>query len=344
MDRSAAGAYVYAKASGMLAKSFIGPRAVRLFSVKSLSELWTLLFRTDVPAVPEVMLARKIEDKAQQQFIDQYAKLLDNYSDPEDVLVSLLRFYDYDNLKEIAAALCYHEAKMPAIADIHQYTMLRYGKWPDLAAITADSPVAWYNKAPDAHEQQEADAKLDIQYVKRLWNSVQHLPFAVREPVAELIREELSVQNALWAIRLRVYYKMDASEIPSRLAYADDSCPANDVLAGEALSILEKATDSWDDWKDWRYASDLNPHEEGVVWEIDPRWIERCAKIRLNEHALKAFHKYPFTAMVLVSWFKIKQNELDCIRTVAEGLRLNVDQSQVMNFAGVGTTQNVQIK
>jgi hypothetical protein len=335
MDRSAAGAYVYAKASGMLAKSYVGSRAVRLFSVKSLGELWTLLFRTEVPAVPEVLLARQIEDSAQRQFLEQFINLLDNYTKPDDVLVSLLRFYDYDNLKDLAAALCYRESKMPMIADIHQYTMLHYNKWPDLASITAGSPVSWYNKAPEAHEQQAADAKLDVQYVKDVWRSVQKLPAGVRKPVRELIREELSIQNALWAIRLRVYYKMDADEIPARLAYADESHPSDDVLAGEALSILHKDTGSWDDWKDWKYARDLNPHEEGVVWEIDPRWIERIAKIRLNEHALKAFHKYPFTAMVLVSWFKIKQNELDCIRTVAEGLRLNVEQSQVMNFAGV---------
>ena len=42
---------------------------------------------------------------------------------------------------------------------------------------------------------------------------------------------------------------------------------------------------------------------------------------------------------VLVTWFKIKQFELDCIRTAAEGLRLNVEQGKVQEFAGVVAAQ-----
>ena len=83
MDRSAASAYVYAKASGMLAKSFVGTRAEKLFSVKSLRELYGLLFDDEVPAVPENMLAKVIEIKAQNRFINQYISLLENYSKPD---------------------------------------------------------------------------------------------------------------------------------------------------------------------------------------------------------------------------------------------------------------------
>ena len=57
MDRTGAACYVYAKASGMLAKSFVGSKAVKLFNVKSLQELWSLLFTDEVPAVPQTILA-----------------------------------------------------------------------------------------------------------------------------------------------------------------------------------------------------------------------------------------------------------------------------------------------
>ena len=36
-----------------------------------------------------------------------------------------------------------------------------------------------------------------------------------------------------------------------------------------------------------------------------------------------------------VAWFRIKQYELDCIRTVAEGLRLGVESEKVMEVAGL---------
>ena len=72
MDRTGAACYVYAKASGMLAKSFVGSKAVKLFNVKSLQELWSLLFTDEVPVVPQTILAQKIEKKAAQRFINEY--------------------------------------------------------------------------------------------------------------------------------------------------------------------------------------------------------------------------------------------------------------------------------
>ena len=80
MDKSGAAAYVYAKASGILARSFVGNRTQKLFEVKSLSELWSLVFKTEVPLVPEVMLAKQIEVEAQKRFIKEYVDLVGCYS------------------------------------------------------------------------------------------------------------------------------------------------------------------------------------------------------------------------------------------------------------------------
>ena len=144
MDRSSADAFVYAKASGMLAKSFVGSRATRLFDAASLQELWTLVFQTEVPVMPEVMLAKKIEQEAERNFLQDYISLLQNYSHPDAILVDILRFYDFDNLKDIAASLSVAKtsgraAEIPDIADIGCYSMLNYRKWPDIAGITAGS-------------------------------------------------------------------------------------------------------------------------------------------------------------------------------------------------------------
>ena len=64
MDKSGAGAYIFAKANGILGKSFTGKRANLLFGQKSLAELWTLIFRSQPPLVPEVLLSQQIEEKA----------------------------------------------------------------------------------------------------------------------------------------------------------------------------------------------------------------------------------------------------------------------------------------
>ena len=128
---------------------------------------------------------------------------------------------------------------------------------------------------------------------------------------------------------------MEKEQIIPQLAALSDTPTKTDLLAGEAIKILDFAIDSYDDWSKWKYKQFLNPHEEGAVWKIDPCWVQQAVKVYQNKKAQQQFHQHPFTADVLVSWFKIKQHELDCIRTAAEGLRLAVSETQLKEFAGV---------
>ena len=57
MDKKSADEFIFAKLSGKLRKSFAGERTKLLFEPKNLSELWTLLFNSPSPLVPETMLA-----------------------------------------------------------------------------------------------------------------------------------------------------------------------------------------------------------------------------------------------------------------------------------------------
>ena len=96
LDTSAASSFVYAKASGLLAKSFTGENAIKLFSVQSLRELYTLLFDDEVPSVPEVLLSKEIEVKSEEKFLTQYKNLLDEFEQPSPILSEILSFYEYE--------------------------------------------------------------------------------------------------------------------------------------------------------------------------------------------------------------------------------------------------------
>ncbi len=335
MDKASASSYVYAKAGGMLARSFAGPRAAALFEVKKLAELWTLVFGDDVPVVPEEMLAEKIERKAELTFVSDFANLLECYSKPEPVSLALLQYYDYCNLKDISHALQNGAKELPPIVDIGRFSMLNYSAWPSLADITKDSPLAWYNTVPSRSEQKTFDLKLDTQYMLSLWNAVSKVPSSERKSVSELVYQKLVLQNCIWALRLKVYYNMSDEEILENLVFLGKKKDSSDPLAGEAVSILSFAVDTWSDWSKWKYAYLLNPHTEGDIWSVDPRWLQQSVILDINKKALKHFHRNPFTADVLVSWFMIKQYELDCIRTAAEGLRLSVDEAHMKEFAGI---------
>ena len=105
MDKSGADAFVFAKANGILGKSFTNKKARLLFESKSLGELWTLLFKTQPPLVPEVLLSQEIEEKAFSDFINNYVKFIDAYDTPEPVLIDQLLLFEGENLKEIGASL-----------------------------------------------------------------------------------------------------------------------------------------------------------------------------------------------------------------------------------------------
>lgn len=335
MDSSAASAYVYAKASGMLATSFVGNRASKLFSMRSLRELYGFLFPNETPSLPESLLAKEIESLSEKRFIEEYLTLLESYSKPAKILVSLLHYYDYNNVKEIGAALSLGETARPDISDIKRHSMMNYAAWPVLRKITEHSTISWYTEAVDISEQYKIDSKIDEAYISELWSAVKELSGDERAEAERIVAAEFSFRNVLWALRLKVYYKMPADEIFERLAFADTSRPKADVFARRAVEILGKDCENWDDWKDWRYASHLNPHEDGVVWEIDPSWVGKSVKREVDRMYAGAFHRNPLSVLSLVSWFKMKQNELDCIRTVAEGLRLDVPSEKLRDVAGI---------
>lgn len=335
MDKSGASAYVYAKACGILARSFTGERAAKLFSVHSLSELWALIFKTEVPSVPEMLLAKRIEQAASEKFISDYKNLLSMYDNPDDVLIMLLQYFDYSNLKSLGAAAAMKQKERPFLRDITPYNILNYKAWPSIQKMTERTKLSWYNKEPTVFEQQLLDTRIDKQFVEDLWRATEKLPASSRKPVEDLILKKYSVRNMIWVLRLRVFYKMQKDEIAQRLAFINPQDKKNDVLAKDAFEILDKNIERYEDWANWKYARFLNPHEEGSIWCVDPAWVEESAQKELISTATHKFHRYPFTATVLLCWFYIKLSELDYIRAATEALRLNVDADSAMEAAGI---------
>lgn len=334
MDKTGAGAYIFAKANGILGKSFTGKRAQKLFAAKSLGELWTLLFRSQPPMVPEVMLSQQIEEKAFSDFTNQFVQFISLYDKPEEVLKDQLLMYDGENLKELGAALCKGETKCPAVINLKNYSSLNYAVWPDIKKITKGSPFSWYNKVPGIHEQQELDFKIDIQICRHLWDSATRQKGEAGKALLKLYRQEFIIKNIVWVLRLRLYYNMKAEDIIKNLIYVTDKPGHSDPIAAPALKILDWPLDEYEVWSNWRYASLVNPYEPGTVWQIDPIWIEKRNRVEINRKAAMLFHQFPGEPASLIGWYKMKEFELSCIRTAVESIRLNVNPEEAMDAIG----------
>lgn len=335
MDKSGAGAYIFAKANGILGKSFTGSRAQQLFGQKSLSELWTLLFRSQAPMVPEVLLSQQIEEQAFSDFIKQYVNFINMYDKPEPVLIDQLLLFEGENLKEIGAALCKGEQELPKLIDLGPFSSLNEKAWPDIQKITRGTPFSWYNKVPGIHEQQSLEFKIDIQVCRHLWDSAQKERGEAGEALLELYRQEFIIKNIVWVLRLRLYYKLKSEEIAHNLIYVTDKPGHSDPVAAPALKILEWPLDEYEPWSEWKYASLVNPHVEGQVWQIDPVWIEKRNRLQISRKASKLFHQFPGEPASLIGWYKMKNFELSCIRTAVESIRLNVNSDEAMDAVGL---------
>ena len=335
MDKSCASSYVYAKACGMLAKSFLGKNALILLNAKNLAEIWENVFHTPVPQVPEAMLATRLEKEASQMCVNQYISLIECYDKPPEFLVTLLQRFDVENLSAIVSALCIGEQNHPHPVRLGKYDLLDYTKWPDIKAITANSRFSWINQVPELKKMQRVNHTLDIQELHYFWHSLEKSSYKTRKELIAFFTEYYSLKNIVWALRLNVFYKMSEDEIRKNLLYVTDSVSAKDPICKKVLKILDKPIDSYEEWKDTGLNELLNPHEDGSVWKIDPLWIEHQIRVRQTKQTFSMFHKFPMTEIPLVMFFFLKLQEVNVIRASVERIRLGADLKDSLYAAGI---------
>ncbi|MBR4825188.1 MAG: V-type ATPase subunit [Spirochaetaceae bacterium] len=335
LDSSGAVEYIYAKTSGMLAKAFVGQRANKLFQAKNLADLWQTVFNSPAPTIPENLLAQSIEKEAENRFLKEYISLVDSFDRPEPVALQLLRSFDYSNIKKLNFALRTGKKDLPDVTDTGRFSQIKYKAWPNLAKMTEEGCFAWVTDVVEAKDVKDFEHKLDAQYVIELWRAVQKTRGEAKESIEELIKEQLILQNIVWAIRLKLYYNMEPDDVLAYLAGSGTEPLKKDVLIEPVLKILHKPLDIYSEWTSWNYADLLNPADDVTAWTVDPRYLQRAANNKIHKMALRMFHKFPCSSAVLVPWFMIRELELDYICTAAEGLRLDVGEEETKEFAGV---------
>lgn len=334
MDANTSLSFCYSRAAGLLRKSFVQDRVQLLFAAKSLEELWSLLFKDSCPLVPQALLANQIEEKAFEQLVNSYTQLLDQFDNPSEILKSQIEYFENENLKLIVDAISQGERKCPKLIDLGGYSQIHPEFYPDIQKITKGSQYAFLSSVPSEMEIQHTEVLMDKELIKDLWNEIQSLSGDEKQICQKFFIEEYSIKNIIWAMRLSVYYKKNREEIIQQLFYVTDSPSALDPIAAPALKILDYDIHDYSAWQKFSYASELNPYDGGD-WLLDPAWFEQRHDANRIKKYINYFHQYPMTEISLVSWFKIKIYELNCIRSAVEGLRLNINSNDAMKALGV---------
>jgi vacuolar-type H+-ATPase subunit C/Vma6 len=351
---------VYAKACGIIGKSFVGKRLAGLGAVTRLSELDRLAFPQSFRELPERELLTDLEQRIIARSAEQIITIVSVFAKPPELLVRLLRSYEYGDLKSFLSAIAAGESKPPAYTNLGRFGTVHFDAYPDLAAMVRGTEFEFLlsEKLPADYGESGAmlvQAKLDKQYYTLLWESLFKLPRADRGGIEAILGEEIALRNIVWALRLRTYYAMSAEEVREKLVFLSKTVkPASkkqtkgriqvkrtakygkdNNLASEAEATLNLPLDTFAPWASWKRVSMLNRAANGDIWIADPRYFQNAASRYLYRMARLSFRRSPFSISTAACFIKLKQFEEDLMTSIAEGLGLGMPGRDVFSLLEV---------
>jgi vacuolar-type H+-ATPase subunit C/Vma6 len=336
-------AYAYAKACGLVGKSFVGKRIPALGSAGRLAALDRLVFPQGGRELPERELLHDLEKRITGRAVSQIMSVVSSFAKPPDFLALLVRSWEYGDLKSSLNALVSGESSFSGWTDIGALGTVNFAAFPDLSAMLKGTEFGFLLdkdmnlvRGGDAISAQTA---LDQHYYLSLWNALKKLPKKDRASSEKILSEEISLRNAVWVLRLRTYYGMNAEDTASHLmdislqdrqgrAGSSAASPGKS-LAADARAVLDLPLDNRSAWSSWKRERFLNPERPGESWRANPRYFQNAASAYLYRLALRSFRLKPFSLDVVFCFIRLKQFEEDLLTSVAEGLGLGMSSQDV---------------
>jgi vacuolar-type H+-ATPase subunit C/Vma6 len=328
-------AYVYAKACGIIGKSFVGRRTAALDSVARLSELDRLVFPQSFRELPERELLVDLERRIVGRSAKQIMTIVNVYTKPPELLLWLLRSYEYGDLKSALAAIAGGEARPPEFTDLGRFRTVKFEAYPDLKAMVRGTDFEFLDGETPQDEAGEIalQTKLDQHYYRALWESLYRLPRRDRAGIGIILGEEISLRNVVWVLRLRTYYRMSSEEIREKLVDLKPRTAGRKgerSLAADAEAVLDLPLDSYAPWASWKRAAFLNRDQDG--WTADPRYFQNAASRHLYRLARLYFRRNPLSLDTAACFIKLKQFEEDLLTSLTEGLGLGMASRDVFSL------------
>ena len=352
-------AYAYAKACGIIGKSFVGKRISALVRLNALNEFGRLVFPDASYELPGRELLIDLEKRLLQRTIRHIIAVINSYSNPPELLVRQLRSCEYADLKTCLHHITAGKPIPNALCDIGKYGAVRFNAYPDLKAMVSGTEFEFIlskDLTAADFDITALEAELDLQYYTLLLKSLQHLPADDRLLAQQILAEEISLRNCVWALRLRTYFEKTAEETQKYLMNLEiPECPPSEIpgdipprfssqrgvdtgkisLVQEAFDSLYFPLDSRVVWKGWRWESLLNPEEGREIWTVNPRFFQNAASRYIYRMSMRCFRRMPFSFNAGFCYIKLKQFEEDLLTSVAEGLGLGMGGSDVFNMLEV---------
>jgi vacuolar-type H+-ATPase subunit C/Vma6 len=315
MGRVSKYAFIHAKMHGLMAKSYFDGRLRFLLKITSLLDLSKTLFPHQETDAPEGDLVADVQRKFENSVIGTLIRLLSFFPEAPELLVHVLREYDYRNLLTLL------REKFTGLQDIRlwdtgKYAVLGRGAEKDFPRSLAKTRFAKYIGRMDTTALPDLEFQIDRQYYAELIACVRALPPGERGRVMPLVRAEVLLQNLLWALRLKFYFGMGFDEAEKYLFPLGFGGVVN-----LARRVFELPADDPKAWENLGPGNIFSAERDG---RIDPEAIEGRANGYFYKKLRRFFYANSFTLASVYAFFRIKKYEARLVTSVSEGIRMGI--------------------
>ncbi len=329
MNRTSRYAFILARIYGRLSKTYVEANFKDLLRLKRLEEVFDTLFPGERASASLEPLPAELESRIVKQTISSMIQVLFLLRNPDELLVHILRKFEYQNVKSVIRSLTREGGEKPVIWDLGKYALLRPQKGRDLEKTLAASRYAWVLPHLRSQPLYEVENMLDRHYYARLLKLARALPQQDRRGVMRLINLETCLTDVTWALRLRFSFGLDLQA--ARPLMIPGMVHSHRKAISEAFEI---PADSVEGWRKWKYSWLITDQLGEAFRAPDPVRAEQKAARRLVLMAHHLCHEDPFTLTPLVAYFKLKELEMGMLKLSVEALRLSVSEHDVLSMLG----------
>jgi vacuolar-type H+-ATPase subunit C/Vma6 len=322
-------AFMLAKLYGTLARSFVGAHYRPLLKLKTVAELYDLLYPGERQEASAPALTKALEMRIVRAGIDSMTYVLESMGEPSEILIHQLRKLEYQSLKTVIRGIAHGKVESDRIWDLGRYAGIRLAGVRDYEKTIEASRYAWIVPRLKSDPPELIENMLDQEYYSRLLQLARALPAADRSGILRLVRFEIVLANAIWALRLRFFFGMEGEKAGKLLI------PGVADTQRKALArVFEIQPDSIEEWRKWKFAWLIEDQLSEDFQAPDPARAAMKADQRLYTRAHQLFHQNPFTLAPLFAYFKLKDFETSFLKTAVEAILLSMPEQEVLGLVG----------
>jgi vacuolar-type H+-ATPase subunit C/Vma6 len=340
MNRTFRYGYVQAKLHGLIGSSFVRRDIGPLVRSNDVREIALELFPERRYDLPEKALVWRLQQDLDERLFGIIRRILLSLNPPPPVIIHLLRTYELRMVRSLVSAVI----RMPEDAEGQIDRAVKIGPYHDLGPFATLHPTsagelslrtlegtrfAWILDVIGKDGLFEIESRLDRQFYQEMLGYVRTVPKRERRGVEKLVLLEVNLQNYIWILRLRIFFKQTSEQILPLLVPIGGRFP--DRLTETLLTMPLDNQEALRGFPaTWLFRNQPATDFRGV----DPAVAEVQAEMQLYRMAKRYFYGNPFTLELVYAFCKLKQFEVSRVTTLLEGLKMSLPESELLAAAG----------